>query len=76
MHAATNYQVDAVLALILIIGGVIGAQLGLRAGQDMKSEWIRFLLGGLVLAISVRFAFGLVWTPDELFSIRLVGTPS
>jgi hypothetical protein len=73
MHAATNYQVDAVLALILIVGGVIGAQLGLRAGQDMKSEWIRFLLGGLVLAISVRFAFGLVWMPDELFSIRLIG---
>ena len=30
MHAATNHQVDAVLALILIVGGVIGAQFGAR----------------------------------------------
>jgi len=72
MHAATNYQVDAVLALILIVGGVIGAQLGARAGQNMKGERVRLLLGLLVLAVGLRFAFGLVWTPDDLFSIRLI----
>src|SRR5206468_63710 len=32
MHAATNHLVDAVLALILMVGGVIGAQFGARAG--------------------------------------------
>lgn len=72
MHAVTNHQVDAVLALILIVGGVIGAQLGVRAGQNMKSERVRLLLGLLVLAVGIRFAFELIWTPDDPFSIRLI----
>src|SRR4029450_4149716 len=37
MHSATNHLVDAVLALILMIGGVVGAQFGARAGQKMRS---------------------------------------
>ena len=76
MHAASDRQVDAMLALLLIVGGVVGAQFGVRAGQNMQSERLRLLLGLLLLAVGVRFAFGLVWTPDELFSIRLIGTPS
>ena len=36
MHAATNHLVDAVLALILMVGGVTGAQFGARAGQKMQ----------------------------------------
>jgi hypothetical protein len=76
MHAASDHQVDAMLALLLIVGGVVGAQFGVRAGQNMQGERLRLLLGLLLLAVGVRFAFGLVWTPDELFSIRLIGTPS
>ena len=45
MHAATNHLVDAVLALILMIGGVVGAQFGARAGQNMRGERLRLLLG-------------------------------
>ena len=72
MHAATNHLVDAVLAFILMVGGVIGAQFGARTGQKMRSERLRLLLGVLVLAVGLRFAYELVVTPDELFSIRLV----
>ena len=57
MHAATNHLVDAVLALILMVGGVIGAQFGARAGQKMRGERLRLLLGLLVLAVGLRFAF-------------------
>ena len=32
VHAVTNHLVDAVLALILMVGGVTGAQFGARAG--------------------------------------------
>ena len=71
LHAATNHLVDAVLALILMAGGVIGAQFGARAGQRMRSERLRLLLGLLVLAVGVRFAVDLVVTPDELYSIRI-----
>jgi hypothetical protein len=76
MHAASDHQVDAMLALLLIVGGVVGAQFGVRAGQNMQGERLRLLLGLLLLAVGVRFAFELVGTPDELFSIRLAGIPS
>jgi len=70
MHAVTNHQVDAVLALILMVGGVIGAQFGVRTGQQMRSERLRLLLGILVLAVGMRFAYELVVQPYEIFSIR------
>jgi uncharacterized protein len=72
MHAATNHLVDVVLALILMVGGVTGAQFGARAGQKIRSEQLRLLLGLLVLAVGLRFAFGLVVRPDELFTLRPV----
>jgi uncharacterized protein len=70
LHAATNHLVDAVLGLILMVGGVIGAQFGARAGQKMRSERLRLLLGTLVLAVGLRFAFDLVVRPEDLYSIR------
>jgi len=73
MHAATNHLVDALLALILMVGGVIGAQFGARAGQRMKAERLRLLLGLLVLGVGVRFALELLVQPNELFSIRFAG---
>ena len=76
MHAATNHLVDAVLALILMVGGVIGAQFGARAGQRISGEWLRLMLGLLVLAVGLRFAFELVVQPDDLYSIRIIeGAP-
>ncbi len=76
LQAATNHLVDAVLALILMFGGVIGAQLGAHAGQRMRGEWLRLLLGLLVFAVGLRFAFELVLRPEDLYSIRLIeGAP-
>jgi uncharacterized membrane protein YfcA len=73
LHASTNHLVDAVLALILMIGGVTGAQFGTRAGQRIRSEQLRMLLGLLIFAVGARFAFELVVRPDEMFSLRLDG---
>ncbi len=76
LHAATNHLIDAVLALILMIGGVIGAQFGAHAGQRIRGEWLRLLLGLLVLSVGLRFASELVLRPDDLYSIRVIdGTP-
>ncbi len=72
LHAATNHLVDAVLALILMIGGVSGAQFGARAGQKMRGERLRLMLGLLVLGVGLRFAFDLVVAPQDLFTIRPV----
>jgi uncharacterized protein len=73
LHAATNHLVDAVLALILMVGGVAGAQFGARAGQKIRGEQLRLLLGILILAVGVRFAIELVIQPEELFTIREIG---
>src|SRR5579872_4554052 len=73
LHAATNHLVDAVLALILMAGGAAGAQFGARAGQRIRGEWLRMLLGLLVLAVGLRFASQLVLRPDDLYSIRSLG---
>jgi uncharacterized membrane protein YfcA len=70
MHAATNHLVDALLAVILMVGGVIGAQFGARAGAKISGERLRLGLGLLVLAVGIRFAFNLVLTPDDLYSLR------
>jgi uncharacterized membrane protein YfcA len=70
MHATTNHLVDAVLAVLLMIGGVAGAQFGARAGQRMRDERLRLLLGILILLVGLRFAYDLVATPDSAFSIR------
>jgi len=76
MHSVTNHLVDVVLALILMVGGVIGAQFGARAGQKLTGEWLRLLLGLLVLMVGLRFAFQLALHPDDLYSLRIVeGTP-
>lgn len=72
MHATWNHTVDIVLALMLMVGGVIGAQLGAIAGDKLKGEQLRFLMAALVLAVALRMAYALFTHPGELFSI---GTP-
>jgi hypothetical protein len=74
MHAATNHLVDAVLAVFLMVGGVIGAQFGAQAAQRMRDERLRLLLGLLVFGVGMRFAFDLVVQPEDLFSLRHVRT--
>jgi len=74
MHATTNQLVDAVLALILMVGGVIGAQFGARTGQRLSGEWLRLLLGILVLSVGLRFATQLIVTPTDPYSIRVIET--
>ncbi len=73
LHAMTNHLVDVVLALILMVGGVTGAQFGARAGQKIRGEQLRMLLGLLILAVGIRFAVELVIRPEDLFTIRETG---
>jgi uncharacterized protein len=67
IQATANQTVDIVLAVLLMIGGVIGAQYGASAGQRLRGEQLRALLALLVLAVGIRLAFGLFATPDSLF---------
>ncbi|GAB5462780.1 MULTISPECIES: sulfite exporter TauE/SafE family protein [Hoeflea] len=69
VQATTNYSVDIVLAWLLMVAGVIGAQYGVRVGQKMRGEQLRAGLALLVLAVGIRLGFGLVLPPDEIYSV-------
>ena len=69
MHAIINQTVDGVLAVILLVGGVVGTQIGVRVGPKLKAEQLRILLAILVLAVCVKLGIDLVTTPDEFFTI-------
>ena len=72
LQATTNYSVDIVLALFLILGGVVGAQFGVRIGARLHGEQLRLLLALLVLAVALRLFIGLVVRPDDPFSVTTV----
>lgn len=69
MHAITNHTVDIVLALLLLIGGVIGAQFGTRIGAKLKAEQLRILLAALVLLVCIKLGLDLVITPLDVYSL-------
>jgi uncharacterized membrane protein YfcA len=72
LHAVSSQSVDIALAIILMIGGVIGAQFGARIGQNIRGDQLRALLALLVLAVALRFLVGLVVTPTERYSLTLL----
>ena len=71
LHATENQTVDVVLALLLMIGGVIGAQFGVKAGQKLKGEQMRAILAIMVLGVCLRLGLDLVIEPSELYSLTL-----
>ena len=73
VHAATNQTVDIVLALLLMVGGVAGAQYGAKAGQKLRGEQLRLLLALMVVAVAVRLGFDLFVRPDDLYSLGPLG---
>ena len=71
LHATSTQTVDALLALLLLAGGVFGAQFGTKAAGTLKGEHSRALLAGLVLLVGMKLAFDLVTVPADLFSIEV-----
>jgi uncharacterized membrane protein YfcA len=69
VHATTTKAVDIVLAALLLIGSVIGAQLGARLAQRVKPEYLRLALAAVVLIVAFRMALGLGWRPDEIYTV-------
>ena len=69
VHSTANQSVDIVLAFLLMIGGVAGAQYGARAGQRLRGEQLRALLALLVLAVAARLGFDLFVPPASIYSL-------
>ncbi|WP_137113766.1 sulfite exporter TauE/SafE family protein [Mesorhizobium sp. GR13] len=69
VHATTNQTVDIVLALLLMLGGVLGAQYGTKAGRKLRGEQLRALLALLVLAVAIRLGVDLFVPPTSPYSL-------
>ncbi len=65
--------VDVVLALLLMLGSVIGVQIGARAGAKLRGEELRFLLAFIVLIVCGWMIFDLTSRPDFLFTLVTTG---
>ncbi len=69
VHATANQTVDVILAFVLMVGGVAGAQYGAKVGQRLRGEQLRALLALLVLAVAVRLGLDLFVKPQNLYSL-------
>jgi hypothetical protein len=69
MHALTTKAVDIVLATLLLIGSVTGAQIGAQFAQKASPVKLRLLLAVVVLLVALRMAIGLGFRPDEIYTV-------
>ena len=70
VHAVTTRAVDIVLAGLLLVGGVVGAQYGAVLTTRLKPDYLRLALSIIILLVALRMVLGLFWRPDEIFSIE------
>jgi uncharacterized membrane protein YfcA len=69
LHAYNNQTVDIVLAALLLLGAVVGAQYGSKIGTLLRGEQLRALLALVVLVVTAKLLYGLVATPEEMFTL-------
>jgi uncharacterized membrane protein YfcA len=69
LQAYANQTVDVLLALLLMLGGVVGAQIGAKAGALLHGEHLRVLLALLVLVVCAKLGYDLTATPRDLYSL-------
>jgi uncharacterized protein len=76
LQAVNNQTVDVVLAMLLLVGAVFGAQLGARASSRLQGEHLRSLLALAVLSVCAKLAYDLIVVPVDLYSLGgVVGSP-
>jgi len=68
LQAWMNHTVDFFLALILLFGSVVGAQIGTRIGKRLKADQLKILMSVIVLAVMVKMLLGLLIAPDIMVS--------
>jgi uncharacterized membrane protein YfcA len=68
LQSYTNHTVDFTLAVLLLLGSSIGAQVGAVFGRKLKGEQLKILLAIIVLVVTVKIIFELTLTPSLLLS--------
>ena len=69
LQASQNQTVDIVLATILLLGSVIGVQLGSRFTNILRGEYLRLILSSIIILVSLKLLIDLVTIPTDLFSV-------
>lgn len=72
LHAVTTHTVDVVLALLLLVGSVVGAQWGARWAHRLPVHYLRALLALMLFGVALRLAYGLFITPSEIFTLTII----
>jgi len=68
LQATTNHTMDFILAVLLLIGSTVGAQIGTVFGRKLKGEQLKVILASIVLAVTVKMVFDLTLTPELLLA--------
>jgi uncharacterized membrane protein YfcA len=68
LQAYSNRTVDFILALLLLIGSVFGAQIGTVLGRKLHGDQLKILLAIIVLAVTVKIVLDLVLEPSLLLA--------
>lgn len=68
LQAYTNHNVDFILAVLLLLGSTIGAQIGTVFGRKLKGDQLKIILAVIVLVVTVKIVFELTLTPAFMLS--------
>lgn len=71
VHSLTTRAIDLVLAFLLLIGSVTGAQIGARLSRRVRPEYLRIILAFIVLIVAIRMGLGLGYHPGEIYSVEV-----
>jgi uncharacterized membrane protein YfcA len=69
LQASQNQTVDIVLATILLLGSVMGVQVGSRFTNVLKGEYLRLILSSIIILVSLKLLIDLITVPSDLFSV-------
>ena len=72
MHALTTRAVDLILAALLLVGSVMGAQFGTKIALKARPDILRLVLAVVVILVALRMLFGLGVQPDEIYSVNVL----
>ena len=70
MQSITNHTVDLVLAIILLVGSTLGAQVGAKISRRLKADQLKILLASIVLVVMVQILVSLIMTPHLLLAYK------
>jgi len=69
LQAYTNHSVDFILAVLLLIGSTLGAQVGTVFGRKLKADQLKVILAGIVLLVTVKMVFDITLSPSLLLGL-------